>query len=78
MCNAVTSIIIGASGLRDEINDRIEAGEIDEATANALSRIDDAVLHAAIDASLNDEFWHALDALYSRAIGQLIAHNAAT
>ena len=75
MYDAMPSIVICASGLRDEINDRIEAGEIDETTANALSHINDAVLHAAIDASLNDEFWHALDALYSRAIDQLAAHS---
>lgn len=75
--NAPAHIVIDAAGLRDEINDRITAGEMDDATATALRSVDDAALYAAIDASLTDEFWHALDALYSRAIDQLAAQGAA-
>lgn len=75
--NAPAHIVIDAAGLRDEINDRITAGEMDESTATVLRGCDDAALNTAIDASLTDEFWHALDALYSRAIDQLAAQGAA-
>ena len=54
--NAPAHIVIDAAGLRDEINDRITAGEMDDATATALRSVDDAALYAAIDASLTDEF----------------------
>lgn len=70
-------ITIDAAALRDEINDRVTAGEMDSTTVTALRDCDDATLHAAIDASLTDDFWHALDALYSRAIDQLAAQNTA-
>lgn len=77
MPHTTPAVVIDTAGLRDEINDRITAGEMDESTAHALRGADDAALHAAIDASLTDEFWHALDALYSRAIDQLAAQGAA-
>ena len=77
MSDTTPAVIIDAAGLRDEINDRVTAGEIDDETAQALRGVDDAALHAAIDASLTDEFWHALDALYSRAIDHLAARNTA-
>lgn len=55
MPHTTPAIIIDVAGLRDEINDRITAGEMDESTAHALHGADDAALHAAIDASLTDE-----------------------
>ena len=54
--NAPAHIVIDAAGLRDEINDRITAGEMDEHTARALQGCDDTALNTAIDTSLTDEF----------------------
>lgn len=71
------AITLDANTLRDEINDRATAGEIDAITADAVTRINDDALYAALHEAVDDDFWNAVDQVYTKAIDAVMRDIAA-
>lgn len=67
-----SGIRLDAQSVRDEINDRLQAGEITAAQANTIDTCSDEEINAAIDASVDDTFWQAYDNARSDAIACLL------
>lgn len=65
-------ITLDAASVRDEINDRLQTGEITAAQANIINACTDEEINAAIDASVDDNFWQAYDNARSDAIARLL------
>lgn len=71
------AIALDANTLRDEINDRATAGEIDTFTADAVTRINDDALYAALHEAVDDNFWNAVDRVYTKAVDAIMQDIAA-
>lgn len=71
------AIVLDANTLRDEINDRATAGEIDAITADSMARIDDDALYTALHKAADDNFWRAVDDVYTKAIDAVMREIAA-
>lgn len=69
-------ITLDAASVRDEINDRLQAGEITAAQAKHIGALSDEEINATIDASVDDTFWHAYDSARSDAIARLLRAHA--
>lgn len=67
-----TGIRLDAQSIRDEIDDRLENDIITEANADIIEKLDDEAINAAIDASVDDDFWQAYDNARSDAIARLL------
>lgn len=67
-----SGIRLDAASVRDEINDRLQTGEITAAQANIINTCNDEEINAAIDASVDDTFWQAYDNARSDAIARLL------
>ena len=67
-----SGIRLDAASVRDEINDRLQAGEITAAQAKRIDTFRDEEINAAIDASVDDNFWQAYDNARSDAIARLL------
>lgn len=68
-----SGITLDAVSVRQEINDRLDNGEITEAQAEYVNSLSDEEINAAIDASVNDYFWNVYDFVRSAAIARLLS-----
>ena len=67
-----SGIRLDAASVRDEINDRLQTGEITAAQAKRIDTFRDDEINATIDASVDDNFWQAYDNARSNAITRLL------